>query len=87
MGWVIWGSNPSRDRRFSLLQIAQSGYGIHPASSSVDTRAFSPEARQSGVRLTTQPPPSAKLKMNAMITPLPTYAFMAHRNKFTFSKK
>jgi len=55
MGWIIWGSNPSRDKRFSLLQIAQNGSGIHPASYSMDNRVFSPAARQLGVRLTTHP--------------------------------
>jgi hypothetical protein len=67
MGWIIWGSNTSRDKRFSLLQIAQIGSGIHPASYSMDTRAFSSRSKAVRHKIDHSPPPRTKLKMSAVI--------------------
>jgi hypothetical protein len=40
-GWMVWGSNPGRNKRFSLLKNIQTGAGAQPASNSMNTAILS----------------------------------------------
>jgi hypothetical protein len=61
----------ARTRDSSLLQDIQTGSGVHPASSSVDTRFLSP-----GVMHSTHLHPILRLRMRGAIPPFSPYAFM-----------
>jgi hypothetical protein len=61
----------ARVRDSSLLQDIQTGSGIHPASSSVDTQVLSP-----GVKHSTHLHLMLRLRMRGAIPLLSPYAFM-----------
>jgi hypothetical protein len=59
---MIWGSNPGRGKRFSLLQNAETGSGVYPASYSMGTRSSFSGGKAAGHETDHSPPPSTKVK-------------------------
>jgi len=65
-GWIL-----ARARVSSILQDIQTSSGVHPASSSVNSRVLSP-----GVMHTTHLHLMLRLRMRGAIPPFSPYAFM-----------
>jgi hypothetical protein len=62
---VLFGEsefNSWRGRDFFLLHSIQTGFGVHPASSSVGTRGFSQELKRPGLEADHSHPPPGEDK-------------------------
>jgi hypothetical protein len=62
---------------FSLLHVAQTGSGAHPASYPMGTGSFSPEVKRPGSETDDSPSTSAEIKKMCVYTSTPPYVFMA----------
>jgi hypothetical protein len=61
-GWTVQCLNPSRSKRFGLLQNIQIGSGAHPASYPRGTRIYFPRIKDVGCKVEHSPPSSQKVK-------------------------
>jgi hypothetical protein len=73
MGWTTDGSDfESRYiQEFSLLQIIQTGSGVHPTSYPMDTGALSPGVKRPGREADQSPPASVEVKKMWIYTSTP----------------
>jgi hypothetical protein len=63
--------------RIYLLQVVQTGSGVHPTSYPINTGALSPGVKRQGREADHSPPTSAEVKKMWTYTSTPPYAFMA----------
>jgi hypothetical protein len=80
MGWTPRGSgslSPDRVKKFSLLQIVQTGSGVHPISYKMGTGGSFLGIKWQGREADHSPPTSAEVKKMWIYTSTPLYVFMA----------
>jgi hypothetical protein len=79
MGWTTKGSEFEfrYGQEFSLLQVVQTGSGVHPTSYPAGAGALSLGLRQPGREANHSPPANAEVKKMWIYITTPSYAFMA----------
>jgi hypothetical protein len=73
---------PQQGKEFSLLHVVQTGYGAHPTSNPMVTRAFFPGVKRPGREANHSQPASAEVKKIWIYTSTLPYAFIKHRDNF-----
>ena len=71
MGWMVWGLNPGKGKKFSLLQNAQTGSGAQPSYYTEGTEFFFTKVKQPRCEVDHSPPSSAEVKNGWSCTSTP----------------
>jgi hypothetical protein len=64
-------------KKFSLLHIVQTGFGVHPTSYKMGTGGSFSEVKRQGREADHSPPTGAEVKKMWIYTSTPLYVFMA----------
>jgi hypothetical protein len=77
-GWTTErsGFESRQGQEFSLLNVVQTGSGVHPTSYTMSTGSSFPGVKRQGHEADHSPPTSAEVKKMWIYTSTPPYAFM-----------